>query len=465
MKTRNTILVIDDEPAILKVMEANLRKEGYSVSTAENGFIALEKLKNEPYDTVIVDYLMPELTGLDVLSEINRLGIDVPVILVTAHGSIEQAVQAMQMGAVNYLTKPVNYDELLTVVQHAVEQQTLKTEVKRLRQEVTSRYSFDQIIGKNEKMQAIFDLIGEVAETDATVLIRGETGTGKELIARALHFNSPRRGEAFIRVNCAALSETLLESELFGHEKGAFTGALRTRIGRVEQADGGTLFFDEIGDIPLSTQSKLLRVLQEKEFERVGGNKTIQVDVRIISATNKHLEKAVAAGEFRDDLFYRLNVIPIELPPLRERLDDVPLLAFHFLKLYAPKFNKQIFDFEPDAIARLMTYNWPGNVRQLENVIERAVIMEKGEQISSQTISVCLKPKTEVSFRYFVNENIPLKTLKEELIGNFEKEYIIRILRKHGGNISAAAQSAGLHYKNFCEKMKRYGISKWDFKE
>jgi DNA-binding NtrC family response regulator len=464
MKNKNTILVIDDEPAILKVMEANLKREGYGVHTAENAVAALEKLQVESFDTIIVDYLMPELTGLDLIEKIKRLKIDVPVIVVTAHGTIEQAVKAMKMGAANYLTKPVNYDELLSVVKNAVDQHTLKEEVKRLRREVTSRYSFDQIIGKNEKMEAIFSLVGDVAETDATVLIRGETGTGKELIARAVHFNSPRKNREFLRVNCAALSETLLESELFGHEKGAFTGAIKTRIGRFEQADGGTLFFDEIGDIPLSTQAKLLRVLQGKEFERVGGNKTIKVDVRIISATNKPLEKAVAAGEFREDLFYRLNVIPIELPPLRERLDDVPLLVFHFLKLHAKRFNKNISDISPEAISMLMDHDWPGNVRQVENVMERSVILEKTGQITADTVSKCISAPQKAGFRYFVNENIPLKTLKEQLIGKFEQEYIIRLLQKYEGNITVAAQKSGLHYKNFCEKMKKYGISKWDFK-
>lgn len=299
---------------------------------------------------------MPNLNGLELMAKMKGLGIEVPVVVVTAHGTIEQAVQAMKMGAVNYLTKPVNYDELALVVKNAVQQQDLRQEVKRLRREVSSRYGFENIIGKNEEMQTIFDLIVDVAETDATVMIRGDTGTGKELIARALHFNSLRKNEEFVRISCAALTEILLESELFGHEKGAFTGALKTRIGRFEQADGGTLFFDEIGDIPLSTQSKLLRVLQEKEFERVGGNKTIKTDVRIISATNRDLEKAVASGEFREDLFYRLNVLPIELPPLRERIDDIPLLAFHFLKLYSERFNKNVKDISQNEVTKCQIF-------------------------------------------------------------------------------------------------------------
>ncbi|RMF65568.1 MAG: sigma-54-dependent Fis family transcriptional regulator [Calditrichaeota bacterium] len=464
-KSKSTILVVDDEVAILRVMEANLRREGYDVHAAEDGLLALEKLKCESYDTVIIDYMMPRLNGLDLMAKMKELRIDVPVVVVTAHGTIEHAVQAMQMGAVNYLTKPVNYDELALVVKNAVQQQCLRQEVKRLRREVTSRYSFDNIVGQNEKMQTIFQLISDVAETDATVLIRGETGTGKELIAKALHFNSPRRTHEFIRINCAALTETLLESELFGHEKGAFTGAHKTRLGRFEQADGGTLFFDEIGDIPLSTQSKLLRVLQEKEFERVGGNKTIKTDVRIISATNRDLEKAVAQGAFRQDLFYRLNVIPIDVPPLRERIDDIPLLAFHFVKLYSERFKRKINDISQDAIHILMSRDWPGNIRQLENVIERAVILEKTDKISAETLNACIRRPEDFSYRYFINENIPYSRLKAELLNKFEREYLTRLLDKHKGNITKAAKDAGIHYKNFCEKMKRHNISKWDFTE
>lgn len=465
MKHENTILVIDDEPAILQVMEANLRREGYNVQVADNAILGLEQIKSNELDTVIVDYLMPGLTGLELLQKLKELQLDVPVIVVTAHGSIEHAVQAMKMGAANYLTKPINFDELLSIVKNTVEQQHLKREVRRLRKEVATRYGFEQIIGQNEKMEAIFNLISEVADTDATVLIRGETGTGKELIAKALHFNSPRKSQSFVQVNSAALTETLLESELFGHEKGAFTGAHRKRIGRFEQADGGTLFFDEIGDIPLTTQAKLLRVLQEKEFERVGGNNTIRVDVRIISATNKNLEEAVAEGKFREDLFYRLNVIPIEIPPLRERADDIPLLVYHFLKTYTQRFRKPIQEVSQEAIQILMNYHWPGNVRELENVIERAVILEKKEVIGVRTISMCLQRKSDSGYQYFINENLPLKIVKEQLINKFEREYISRLLKRHHGNIAEAARNAGMHYKNFCEKMKKYDLSKWDFKE
>lgn len=457
------MLVVDDEPSILKVMKANLEREGYEVHTAEDGLIALEKIKAENYDTIITDFLMPHLNGQELLLKMKENHLDVPLIIVTAFGSIEQAVSAMHHGAVNYLTKPLNYDELLSVVQNAVQQQNLRKEVIWLRREIKSVYSFDQIIGKNEKMQAIFDLITDVAETDATILINGETGTGKELIAKAIHYNSPRKNEAFVRVNCAALSETLLESELFGHEKGAFTGALSTRIGRFEQANKGTLFLDEVGDISANTQSKLLRVLQEREFERVGSNKTMSVDVRIISATNRQLHKDVAESKFREDLFYRLNVIPMELPPLRKRIDDIPLLTMHFLSKYSGKFNKKIKSISAEAIQLLVDHPWPGNIRQLENVLERAVIKEKEDEISKDTLSKCIRYPETSNYQYFINDQLPFNTLKGQLLEKFEREYITRVLGKTNGNISEAAKTSGMHYKNFCEKMKKYNIKKWDY--
>ncbi len=464
MSNKPKILVVDDEPSILTVMVGNLSKKGYMVHTADDGIMGLEKARCDDYATIIVDYMMPGMTGMELLVEIKKIKNDVPVIIVTAHGSIEQAVSAMNQGAFSYLTKPLNYEELFSVVRNAVQQSQLIKEVKSLRSVVNSRYSFEHIIGGNAQMLAIFDLIEDVAQTDATVLIRGETGTGKELIARAIHYNSPRKNETFVRVNCAALTETLLESELFGHEKGAFTGALATRIGRFEQAHGGTLFLDEIGDISLSTQSKLLRALQEREFERVGSNQTIAVDVRIISASNNPLEKAVAEGRFREDLFYRLNVIPIQLPPLRERIDDIPLLAFHFLQIYSEKFKRDVKGIDPRAIQYLIEQSWPGNIRQLENVIERAVIREKSDKITFHTISKCVLISGISNYQYFINEEIPFGELKNALISKFEREYIDRVLKKHKGNISAAARQAGIHYKNFCEKMKKHEIEKWDYK-
>jgi two-component system response regulator HydG len=465
LRAQPTILVIDDEPATLKVMEANLRREGYAVCLAADGQAGLAQLASQPIDTVIADYMMPNLDGIALLEKIRTMGLDVPVIIITAYGSIEHAVKAMQLGAVNYLTKPINYSELMVVLQKTLEQYDLKQEVKRLRREVSARYRFSNIIGKSAAMQTIYDLITDLAKTDATVLIQGETGTGKELIAKAIHYNSARKERPFIGVSCAALPETLLESELFGHEKGAFTGAVKTRLGRFEQADGGTIFLDEIGDIPLPTQAKLLRVLQEREFERVGGNETVRVDVRLISATNKDLRKAIQGGSFREDLFYRLNVILISVPPLRERLEDLPLLAFHFLRLYAERFNKTIDDIVPDAIQLLAQQRWPGNVRELENVIERGVILEKSNSLTAETIARCLQPSEASSFHFFIYENMPFRTAKQNLLDRFEREYISRLLDKHKGNITTAAKEAELDYKNFFEKMKRHGLSKWDFKE
>lgn len=462
-KRNGTVLVIDDEAAILQVMEANLRKEGYVVQTALNALEGLDKLRHERFDTVIVDYQLPHLDGLSLLEEMKRLGIQVPVVVITAYGTIEQAVKAMRLGAVDYLTKPINYDELSLVVKNAVERQNLLREVERLRRVVDENYGLSTIVGKNPRMQQIYELIANVAETDAMVLIRGETGTGKELIARAIHFNSTRKEKEFMKVNCAALTETLLESELFGHEKGAFTGAVKTRIGRFEQASGGTIFLDEIGDISPSTQSKLLRVLQEMEFERVGGNETIKVDVRIISATNKDLEELIKEGMFRADLYYRLNVIPIEVPSLRDRQDDIPLLALHFVKFYAERHNKKIESISPDALNLLLNYDWPGNIRELKNVIERAVIMERGEAISESTVATYTKPTKDRAYQFYINEELPFLTVKKSIVDRFEKEYISKLLAKHNGNISAAAKDANLDYKNYCEKMKKHHLSKWDF--
>ncbi|RMD95252.1 MAG: sigma-54-dependent Fis family transcriptional regulator [Calditrichaeota bacterium] len=465
MKRKPTILVIDDEPATLKVMQANLSREGFEVFTALDGLAALSILQQKEVDAIIADYMMPKLDGLSLLQKMRQNGMDIPTIIITAHGSIEHAVKAMQLGAENYLTKPINYDELLVVLNKCLEQSHLRQELKRLRREVSSRYSFSNIIGRSHAMQEIYEMIEDLADTDATVLITGETGTGKELIAKAIHYNSSRRDKPFIGVSCAALPESLLESELFGHEKGAFTGANKTRIGRFEQADGGTLFLDEVGDIPLPTQAKLLRVLQERVFERLGTNQSISVDVRVISATNKDLQRAILDNTFREDLYYRLNVVVIKVPPLRERLEDLPLLAVHFTKLYAKKFDRPIETIEPEAIQVLFNYKWPGNIRQLENVIERAVIIEKSDKIQEKTIVKCLPSREDASFQYFIYEGIPFQKAKRDLLDRFEKDYFTRLLLKHKGKIVDAAKEAKMDYKNFCEKMKRYGLSKWDFKE
>ena len=461
---KGSLLIIDDEPDILLVMSANLRKEGYDVDTAGDGIEALNKVEARDYDAVIVDHQMPRLTGMEFLARLRSgrgPGADVPVIVVTAYGTIEMAVKAMKDGAYSYLTKPISFEELGLQVKNAVERRRLSREIEDLRHQVVEKYQFGNILGKNPRMQDIFQLIRTVAETDATVLVQGESGTGKELIARAIHYNSRRKDRPFVVVSCSALPETLLESELFGHEKGAFTGAVRQRIGRFEMADGGTLFLDEIGEMSMPVQLKLLRVLQEREVERVGGNQTIKVDVRVIAATHKDLQRAMAEKLFREDLYYRLNVVPVKIPPLRERLDDVPLLAAHFLNKYCEKNRKEIRTISPEALSALCRYSYPGNVRELENIIERAVIMEKSDAIREIDLirtgvpSLTLAPGDDIR---------PFRKMKDEVVGRFEKEYLSQVLRMYEGNLSKASRHAGMNIKNFHEKMARYGLKKEDFK-
>ncbi len=467
---KGSLLIVDDEPDILLVMSANLKKEGYEVETAEDGVDALRKLEGRDFDAIIVDHQMPRLTGMEFLERLRSGHLpglnrnDIPVIVVTAYGTIEMAVQAMKDGAYSYLTKPIQYEDLSLQVKNAVERRRLAREVENLRQEVEERYQFGNILGRNPQMQEIFHLIRTVAETDATVLIQGESGTGKELIARAIHYNSRRKDRPFVVVSCSALPETLLESELFGHEKGAFTGAIRQRIGRFEMADGGTVFLDEIGEMSMPVQLKLLRVLQEREFERVGGNQTVKVDVRVIAATHKDLHRAMSERMFREDLFYRLNVVPIKLPPVRERLDDVPLLAAHFLKKYSEKNQKQITSISPKALSALTRYSYPGNVREMENIIERAVIMEKGDALSGIDLKrTGSAGKFDAMLRMGSDIQPFLKT-KTEVVERFEKEYFSQLLRLYNGNMSRAARHAGINIKNLHEKMARYGLKKEEFK-
>lgn len=464
---KGSLLIVDDEPDILLVMSANLKKEGYEVETAEDGIEALKKLEGRDFDAIIVDHQMPRLTGMEFLGRFlgghhpGRGGPDIPVIVVTAYGTIEMAVQAMKNGAYSYLTKPIQYEDLSLQVKNAVERRRLSREIENLRHEVEERYQFGNILGRNPHMQEIFQLIRTVAETDATVLIQGESGTGKELVARAIHYNSRRKDRPFVVVSCSALTETLLESELFGHEKGSFTGAMRQRIGRFEMADGGTVFLDEVGEMTMPVQMKLLRVLQEREIERVGGNQAVKVDVRVLAATHKDLHRAMSERLFREDLFYRLNVVPIKIPPLRERLDDVPLLAGHFLKKYSEKNRKQVVSISPQSFSALTRYSYPGNVRELENIIERAVIMEKGDTLSridlkrAGKFDTSLLPESDIQ---------PFRKTKTMVVEQFEKEYFSRLLRMYRGNMSKSALHAGINIKNFHEKMARYGLKKEEFK-
>jgi two-component system NtrC family response regulator len=466
---KGSLLIVDDEPDILLVMSANLIKEGYVVETAQDGVEALKKVQARDFDAVIIDHQMPRLTGMEFLDRLRgdaRDGgrSDIPIIVVTAYGTIEMAVQAMKDGAYSYLTKPIQYEDLSLQVKNAVERRRLSREIENLRHEVEERYQFGNILGRTPRMQEIFQLIRTVAETDATVLIQGESGTGKELIARAIHYNSRRKDRPFVVVSCSALPETLLESELFGHEKGAFTGAIRQRIGRFELAEGGTVFLDEIGEMSMPVQMKLLRVLQEREFERVGGSHTIKVDVRVIAATHQDLLQAMKDRLFREDLFYRLNVVPVQLPPLRERLDDVPLLAAHFLRKYCEKNQKQIKSISPQVLSLLTRYSYPGNVRELENIMERAVIMEKGDTLQRMVFDLG-SPETRFTTDHGLKGDVrPFRAMKTDVVTRFEKEYFSRLLTLYNGNMSRAAQHAGINIKNLHEKMARYGLKKEDFK-
>ncbi len=466
---KGAVLIVDDEPDIQLVMSANLRKEGYEVDTADDGLEALKKLESRDYDAIVLDHQMPRLTGMQFLERLrdkaagSAIAADVPVIVITAYGTIEMAVQAMKDGAYSYLTKPIQYEDLSLQVKNAVERHRLSRELRSLRHEVEERYQFGSIIGRNPRMQEIFQVIRTVAETDATVLIHGESGTGKELIARAIHYNSRRKDKPFVVVSCSALPETLLESELFGHEKGSFTGAIRQRIGRFEMAEGGTVFLDEIGEMTTPVQLKLLRVLQEREIERVGGNQTHKVDVRVIAATHRDLQQAMRERHFREDLFYRLNVVPVKLPPLRDRLDDIPLLASHFIRKYCDRNQKHLQSITRGAMDALCSYAYPGNVRELENIIERAVIMEKGETIQRAELGLTT-PRRKAAPIPLSGELEPFKKMKTEAVEQFERDYLSQLLRLYKGNMSRSAQHAGINIKNLHDKMARYGLKREEFK-
>ena len=376
MEDRKSVVIVDDEPNIRRVLEAVFSKAGYRVFTAENGKQALDTVSTEPdLGVMLCDLIMPDLNGVEVLKEAKEINPQLSVVMITAHGTIRTAVDAMKLGAFDYITKPFDMDEIKLVVKHAQEMSQLLAENTQLKQELKSRFGFDEIIGKCKKMQEVYKLIERVASSNATVLIRGESGTGKELVARAIHYSSPRSGKPFIGVSCAALPETLLESELFGYEKGAFTGAVSQKAGRFELAHKGTLFLDEIAELSPAMQVKLLRVVQERELERIGGTKTISVDVRLVAATNRELEPAVADGIFRADLYYRLQVIQVFLPPLRERKEDMPSLVEHFIQKSNEQNGRNIKFVTPEAMEMLGAHSWPGNIRELENAIERGVVL------------------------------------------------------------------------------------------
>jgi DNA-binding NtrC family response regulator len=444
------ILVVDDEASARSALAELLKGEGYVVETAGDGFKALGKLEEFSPSLVLSDLNMPGMDGVELLRKLKETNPELPVVLMTAFGGVETAVSAMREGAIDYLTKPLNMDELLIVVQRALEQSKLRQEASNLRGQLRERYSFDNIVGTSPEMQHVFKVVAQVAPSRATVLLTGESGTGKELVAAAIHHHSPRAPGPFVRLHCAALADSLLESELFGHERGAFTGADRKREGRFEQAHGGTLFLDEIGEISLATQVKLLRVLQEREFERVGGGQTIRVDVRVVAATNRDLKEMVAQGRFREDLFYRLNVINLPLPALRRRPSDVPPLAMHFLKRYAEENGKSLASISDDALALLVGYPWPGNVRELENVIERAVVIADGERLEAQH----LPPELGATARRGGAPVIPGATMDD-----IERYAILKTMESAGGSTGKAAEILGISVRKIQYKLQEYSAA------
>ena len=448
MPKKGRILVVDDEPNARKALSEILTDEGFEVETAADGFKALRHLEGFDPEVVLTDLKMPGLDGVALLAKVRQHDADVAVVLMTAFGAVDTAVRAMREGATDYLTKPLNADELLVVLERSLERVRLRRETSRLKDRLEERFKFENIVGTSPEMQRVFKAIQQVAPTRATVLVTGESGTGKELVAAAIHQHSPRAKGPFVRLHCAALAESLLESELFGHERGAFTGADRRREGRFEQADGGTLFLDEIGEISPATQVKLLRVLQEHEFERVGGTQTIRTDVRMIAATNKNLKDEVAAGRFREDLFYRLNVINLRMPALRERSGDVPALARHFLSKYSEENGKTIERFSDAALFRLNQYDWPGNVRELENVIERGVVLAEGPAIEAQHLPQEVHP---------VHTESSLPAIPGSRLDELERFAIVKTLEAVGGSTTKAASILGISVRKIQYKLHEYG--------
>jgi two-component system, NtrC family, response regulator len=452
-----TILIVDDEKNYTLILAAVLEDAGFEALTANAGAEALETLKSAEVDLVLTDMKMPGMDGIELLEHVKEIDPDLPVIMMTAYGTVEKAVEAMQKGAHNYILKPFDNESLLVYVKKAVAMYRMVKENRYLRDSVESRYKFGNIIGKSRAMQAVFETIRKVAPTGATVLIEGENGTGKELAARALHYNGPRRDNPFVAVNCSALSESLLESELFGHEKGAFTGAVAMKKGRFELADGGSLFLDEIGELSQNLQVKLLRVLQERTFERVGGARPISVDIRVIAATNKTLKDEVAAGRFREDLFYRLNVLHIALPPLRDRAEDIRPLAAHFMEKYAEERSADVpvrgMDQEVERL--FYEYGWPGNVRELENVIERAMILCPGDAIRVQDLP---KNFTSNALGTLHLEDIPVKASLPDTLSEVEKRLIQRALQLSDHVQAHAARILGIGKSGLNQKIKKYGL-------
>jgi two-component system response regulator GlrR len=451
---RERILVVDDEEGLLKLLTIRLEAMGYKVTPCSSGESAVAEARRGSFDLAITDLRLPGIDGLVVMQELKAIHSNIPVIVLTAHGSIPNAVEAMQKGAVGYLTKPFDNKELKVYIEKALGQQRMNQEIQRLKSLVKELYGIENVVATSQPMQVLLQQVRQVADTDATICLAGETGTGKEIIARVIHCNSRRARGPFIAVNCGAIPESLFESELFGHARGAFTGAHGSKRGLFQSADGGTLFLDEIGEMPLNMQVKLLRALQEREIQVVGADRPIKVDARIITATNKDLWQAVQALSFREDLYYRICVFPLTIPPLRERREDIAPLAHHFLNHSAKRMNKSIRGIVPEAMEKLVRYHWPGNVRELENTIEKAVVMAMQDMITPDLLpSITVTPAVEGQLK-------PLTEAKEE----FEKSYLKELLQVSGGNISRAAQFAGRYRADFYKLLRKYGLHPGDRK-
>jgi DNA-binding NtrC family response regulator len=458
----NKVLVVDDDKVVLRAVTEILQREGYQVVAIDDAVEGLAATKDPSVDVAVLDIKMPNLSGLDLLKAVKQSRPDVEVIMMTAFGTVETAVAAVKAGAYDYLTKPFeNIDELSLTVAKAAERKALKDRARVLEAQLTARDQFEELIGQSTQMRAIFKMVETVSYSSATVLIQGESGTGKELVARAIHYRSPRKERPFVAVNCSALTDTLLESELFGHVKGSFTGATASKKGLFEAADGGTIFLDEIGDIPAATQVRLLRVLQEGEVKRVGANENIKVDVRVIAASNVDLSKAKDQGKFREDLFYRLNVISVHLPPLRDRPEDIPLLAQHFLSLYATKTGKKVTGITQAAMEALTCGRWLGNVRELENAIERAIVLTSKEMVDLEDLPPGFRdpPKDAGGeVEVFSLAHLPYAQAKRLAMRAFERRYLSALLEKSGNNVSSAARAAGVDRSNFRRLLKQYEV-------
>ena len=456
---KDKLLVADDEQSMREFLDIMLKKEGYKVSLASNGEEVLKLAERDIFDLILMDIRMPKLDGIAVLKKIKALSPETIVIMITAYASTDTAIRAMKEGAYDYVTKPFKVDEIKLIIRNALEKKNLQKENILLKQVVRDRYHFDNIIGQSPKMLALYDLLEKVGPTKTNILIAGESGTGKELVAKAIHYNSPRKDKPFVTLNCGAIPELLIESELFGHMRGAFTDAIATKKGLFEMADEGTIFLDEISELPLLMQVKLLRVLQDKEFKRVGGTEDIRVDVRIMSATNKDLEEAVTEKRFREDLFYRLNVIQIKLPPLRDRREDISLLTMHFLKKYSEELNKHITGISPETLRILLNYDYPGNVRELQNIIERAVALESTQELTPQNLSSYLDQQPSLK-KGSIDLDIPNEGLDlEKVVEELERNLLLKALDRTKGIKKKAAELLHINFRSMRYRLEKYGLN------